>query len=72
MTVGEIAMKRLAQDPLTECPPKLQQVSCPCCKALLALHFIRGQDEVYDIELISSGTELHQEVDESRYIYFSF
>ncbi|KAG0607031.1 hypothetical protein M758_9G187400 [Ceratodon purpureus] len=54
-------MKRAALVPPRE-RQKVQLVSCPCCEARLALHFVHGENEVYDVELLGSGAGSQQVV----------
>jgi hypothetical protein len=59
-------MKRAALVPPRE-RQKVQLVSCPCCEARLALHFVHGENEVYDVELLESGSGLQHAVgDQAR------
>ncbi|XP_024376003.1 uncharacterized protein [Physcomitrium patens] len=36
---------------------KVQTVSCPCCEARLALHFINGENAVYDVTLLGTTVD---------------
>lgn len=47
--------KRAAVAPSQE-RQKVQLVSCPCCEARLALHFVHGENEVYDVELVATDS----------------
>lgn len=66
LAAAENSMKRAAQHP-PSVRRKVQHVSCPCCEARLALHFVHGEDEVYDVELLGLSPAPEQIKGGSRY-----
>ena len=66
LAAAENSMKRAAPYP-PSVRRKVQHVSCPCCEARLALHFVHGEDEVYDVELLGLSPAPEQIKGGSRY-----